>query len=106
MVLFFLLQLFSTAIIIAFMVGFKVLLETNIYHRSSFSHCVGGTQMSLSDYQNDTNETECRDLSNSFYIKIFWTSAAEVPGKSPTLLSTSTLPFMNGPHMFTQGKLF
>ena len=35
----------------------------------------------FNETQNATNETtECKDLSDSYYIRIFWTAVAELPG--------------------------
>ncbi|CAI7993850.1 Synaptic vesicle 2-related protein [Geodia barretti] len=54
-----------------------VLLTTSIFH---------GTNHCFTELQNTSNESNCEELSNGTYIKIFWTSVAELPGLVVTII--------------------
>jgi hypothetical protein len=59
-----------------------VLLTTSIFHGSN--HC-------FTELQNTSNESNCEELSNGSYIKIFWTSVAELPGLVVTIIMIEIL---------------
>jgi hypothetical protein len=45
----------------------------------------------ISELQNTSNESNCEELSNGSYIKIFWTSVAELPGLVVTIIMIEIL---------------